>query len=89
LAGVFRASGARSAQEVACASIDWAGQATKRIAVVSDCPVHAGELKLRLADFFHAKFLHPDELSGAEPGEFIFVDVNLMDAARVSSPSIG
>jgi putative nucleotidyltransferase with HDIG domain len=66
-------------------SIDAADRATTRIAVVSDCPAHAGELKLRLADLFPAKFLYPDELSGAEPGEFIFVDVNLRDAARVSS----
>jgi putative nucleotidyltransferase with HDIG domain len=78
-------SGARSARGVACVSIDWADQATKRIAVVSDCPAHAGELKLHLADLFHARFLHLDELAGAEPGEFIFVDVNLRDAARVSS----
>jgi putative nucleotidyltransferase with HDIG domain len=65
-------------------SIDRAEQAPKRIAVVADSAEHVGALKLRLANFFHAQFLHSDELSAAEPAELVFVDVNLRDAARVS-----
>jgi len=66
-------------------SIDWAGPAPQRVAVISDSLEHAGDLALRLGDLFQLEFFHPDELSGAGPGELTFVDINLKDAARVST----
>jgi hypothetical protein len=75
----------RSAWKVACVSIDWAGPAPQRVSVISDSAEHAGDLALRLGDLFQLEFFHPDELSGAGPGELTFVDINLKDAARVST----
>jgi putative nucleotidyltransferase with HDIG domain len=66
-------------------SIEGRNRVIDRVSVISDCAECADDLKRRLADFFAAEFFHPDELSDARPGEFIFVDINLRDAARVSS----
>src|SRR5262245_4950512 len=57
----------------------------RHLAVVSDSAERASALKVRFADFFATEFVHVDALADSSPGELTFVEINLRDAARVST----
>jgi putative nucleotidyltransferase with HDIG domain len=58
-------------------------QIMKKVTVVADSVRKADDLRNRLGSYFEARSTHLDDLAALAPGEFVLVDVDLTEPARL------